>query len=128
MVMTRFLWCAVALLGQPSLLAGSPQTSTLPDPTPCEPVAALVEAFRTHTTWWPCRYRTNEQVQALLSRSSATLGYRWSPRTSCWSRRAHAIRTCWTATCEVRPCRTRWFDAHGKITPFRMAWGSMRAS
>ena len=66
MVMTRFLWCAVALLGQPSLLAGSPQTSPLPDPTPVEPVSALVEAFRTHHLVALQEPHGNEQVQALL--------------------------------------------------------------
>jgi|SRR5688572_25700693 hypothetical protein len=66
MVMTRFLWCAVALLGQPSLLAGSPQTSPRPDPTPVEPVAALVEAFRTHNLVALQEPHGNEQVQALL--------------------------------------------------------------
>jgi hypothetical protein len=64
--MTRFLWCAVALLGQPSLLAGSPQTSPLPDPTPVEPVTALVQAFRTHDLVALQEPHGNEQVQALL--------------------------------------------------------------
>ena len=59
-------WCALGLLGQVTLLAGSPQISPLPDPTPVEPVGALVEALRTYDLVAVQQPHGNEQVQALL--------------------------------------------------------------